>query len=117
MAKVAIIGKNLQVSIGILETIQALQGSFSVPLKSIRGATVDPDYIKAGLGFRSPGTGFPGLIAKGTFRRHGQKVLSLWKRGQEVVVIELADGKWDRVLLGCKDAKSITNEINLAIAE
>lgn len=116
MAKVTINSGGLHVSMGLFETIRALQGSFNIPLSKIRGATDDPKYISSGLGLRSPGTGFPGLIAEGTFRKDGQKTLSLWRAGQETVVIELANSRWDRLLVGCQDAKALTHLINKAIA-
>lgn len=116
MAKVTIKNNELQVSIGAFETIQALQGSFSLPLSSVRGATEDPNYIRAGIGFRSPGTGFPGFIAKGTFRKIGEKTLSLWRKNQEIVVVVLENAKWDRLVIGCEDAKKLASQINNAIA-
>ena len=115
MAKVNIANQKLVIQIGTLEAIQALQPSFSIALEKVRGATDDPDYIKSGLGFRSPGTGLPGVVAKGTFRKPGQKVLSLWSRGQEIVVIELNGAKWDRIVLGCDNAKKLADQINAAL--
>jgi hypothetical protein len=116
MAKVIIKNNEFQVLIGALETIQALQGSFSLPLSSVRGATEDPNYIRAGIGIRSPGTGFPGFIAKGTFRKIGEKTLALWRKDQEIVVVVLENAKWDRLVIGCEDAKELASQINNAIA-
>ncbi len=117
MAKVTLNNSKLNVWIGALESIQALQRSFSIPLSQVRGATDDPNFINAGLGFRSPGTGLPGVIAKGTFRKKGEKSLSLWSRNQEIVVIQLSNSKWDRIILGCEDAKTLANDINKAILD
>jgi hypothetical protein len=116
MAKVIIKNNEFQVLIGALETIQALQGSFSLPLSSVRGATEDPNYIRAGIGIRSPGTGFPGFIAKGTFRKIGEKTLALWRKDQEIVVVVLENAKWDRLVIGCEDAKELASQINNAIS-
>jgi hypothetical protein len=115
MAKVSIQNDQLVVTIGVFEAIQALQGSFTVPLHKVRGATEDPNYIRSGLGLRSPGTGLPGLIARGTFRKIGEKVLSLWGHNQQIVVVELNDSKWDRLVLGCDNAKKLARLINEAI--
>ena len=119
MAEVLILDSSIKIKMGPLETMGALKRSFEIPLNDIRGVTADNSYIKLGwehgLGVRSPGTGFPGLIAEGTFRKNGQKVLSLWRRGQEVVVIELANFKWDRLLLGCKDADDLSLRLNAAL--
>jgi hypothetical protein len=115
MAKVSMTNDRLVVTIGVFEAIQALQGSFTVPLRNVRGATEDPNYIRSGLGLRSPGTGLPGLIARGTFWKIGEKVLSLWGHNQQIVVVELNDSKWDRLVLGCDNAKKLARLINEAI--
>jgi len=112
MAKVTITSGKLQVSLTLFQAIRALQLSFDIPLSKIRGATEDTNYIRSGLGIRAPGTGFPGLVAEGTFYKDGQKTLSLWRKGQEVVVLELENSKWDRVLLGCDDSKQLSALIN-----
>ncbi|MBP7835454.1 MAG: hypothetical protein KAZ95_01455 [Rhodoluna sp.] len=118
MAKVTIKKNLLIVSIGTFEAIQALQRTFSVPLACVEGATEDQNFIRSGgLGLRSPGTGLPGVIARGTFRKPGEKSLSLWGRNQEIVVIQLRNYKWDRVVVGCEDAKSLASMINKAIAK
>lgn len=118
MAKVTIKNDRLQVSIGAFEAVQALQGTFSVPLTCVLGATEDPNFIRAGsLGIRAPGTGLPGVIARGTFRKSGEKTLSLWSRNQEIVVIQLTDHKWDRLIVGCDDAKSLVALINRALTK
>ena len=118
MAKVTIKNDRLQVSLGAFEAVQALQGSFSVPLTCVLGATEDPNFIRAGsLGIRSPGTGLPGVIARGTFRKSGERTLSLWGRNQEIVVIQLNDHKWDRLVVGCDDAKSLVALINKSLTK
>jgi hypothetical protein len=117
MAEVTIKDNRLQVSISALEAVQALRASFAVPLNCVMGATEDPNFISSGgLGFRSPGTGLPGVIARGTFRKPGEKTLSLWGRGQEIVVIQLTNHKWDRLVVGCDDAKALAAVINKAIS-
>ena len=118
MAKVTIKKDRLHVSIGAFEALQALQGSFLVPLACVLGATEDPNFIRAGsLGLRAPGTGLPGVIARGTFWKSGERTLSLWGRNQEIVVIQLIDHKWDRVVIGCDDAKSLVALINGALTK
>lgn len=115
MAKASINSGKPHVSLTLVQAIRALQPSFDIPLSKIRGATEDTNYIRSGLGIRAPGTGFPGLVAEGTFYKDGQRILSLWRKGQEVVVLELENSKWDRVLLGCDDSKQLSALINKSI--
>lgn len=118
MAKITIKNDSLHVAIGAFEAAQALHGSFAVPLTCVAGATEDPNFIRAGgLGIRSPGTGLPGVIARGTFRRWGERTLSLWGRNQEIVVLQLINHKWDRLVIGCDDAKSMVALINKALSK
>ena len=35
----------------------------------MRSESEDPNYIRAGIGFRGLGAEFPGFIAKGSFRK------------------------------------------------
>ncbi|MEY3406381.1 MAG: hypothetical protein RLZZ556_453 [Actinomycetota bacterium] len=117
MAKLSITTTALKFEIGVFEAIRAVRSSFEIPIQKVRGATDDSRYLGfSEVGLRSPGTGFPGLIAEGTFRKRGQKVLSLWRRGQQIVVIELDDSKWDRIILGCEDAKALAKQINSVVA-
>lgn len=116
MARIRLSTDRLYVDIGPWEALLAVRGSFSLPLSQVRGATDDGSYLRDGLGLRCPGTFWPGLVAEGTFRKNAQRVLALWRRGQQIVVIELANAKWDRILLGCADAKATVADINKVLA-
>ncbi len=115
MAKVEIKNDKLRVKLSPFEKIRALRNSFELDFAQVRGVTDDVNYIKSGLGFRAPGTEFPGVVAEGTFYKNGVKKLVLWRRGQETVVLELQNSKWDRLVIGCADAKQLAREINAAI--
>ena len=111
MATITVEGRNLKLSIPFFESLQALQVGFDIPLENITEIFVDNQYIKKGIGLRSPGTGIPGLIARGTFRKRGIKSLVLWKRGQEILVIKLTNHKFDQIVLGCVDATSLLKAV------
>lgn len=115
MVKVSIDEKSLKISLSLFEKIRALSPSLEIELKNVRGATDDPAFIKDGLGIRAPGTGFPGLIAEGTFYKKGDRIFALWHKGQQAVVIELQNSFYDRLVIGCKDAKQLAKEINAVI--
>ena len=118
MASIEIKNSNLRVLIGKFEAVQAIKSSFEIPLSCVKEAYEDSDFVKArNIGFRSPGTGFPGLVARGTFRKLGEKALVFWGKGQEVVVIQLVGCKWDKLVIGCADAKALAVEINSSISK
>ncbi|WP_281640176.1 hypothetical protein [Aurantimicrobium minutum] len=113
MATISCSKDTLHVNMGFWERFGSLSRNLTIPLSNVRGATDDPSFIKDGsLGLRSGGTGFPGLIAEGHFRKNGDKLFALWRRGEQIVVIELQNEKWDRLVLGCSDAHALAQEIN-----
>ncbi len=107
----------LEIHLNTIDKISMLHLSFSVPLSSIRGATEDPGALPSELGFRAPGTGFPWVIAAGTFYKSLQRQFVAWYRGQVPVVVELQNHKFSRLILGSDDARSFAEAINLAIAK
>jgi hypothetical protein len=68
MPKISITETELVVSLSPLERIAALSGDIRVPLKDLRGATIDPGIMK-NIGFRAPGTHLPGKLWAGHFLR------------------------------------------------
>ena len=73
-----------------------------VPLTSIRDIGVS-NVRKVPRGVRVPGTYLPRILTAGTFRKGGQKSYWLVARGREVLVIELEDERYDRLVLDVQD--------------
>jgi hypothetical protein len=106
---------NLEVRLRPMERLASLRWKVSVPLSQIRGATVDRGAVPAQLGIRAPGTGFPGLIAAGTFYKRLEKQFVYWGVGESVVVVELEGHRFRRLILGSKDPIELEQSINRAI--
>jgi hypothetical protein len=107
----------LIVHLKVWEAIASLQKSIRIPLANVRGATDDDGFRGAALGLRAPGTGFPGLIAAGIYRKGGDRQFVFWTRGTQPVVIELANEKWDRIILGAADGRGMAARINAAVQQ
>lgn len=105
----------LEVKLSPLQRWATLRRGVKVPFEQIRGATPDPTAIPTQLGLRAPGTGLPGFIAAGTFYKSGDKQFAYWRRGETAVIVELAGHKFDRLILGSKNAKELADQINAAI--
>lgn len=116
MPTVEISATSLTVSMSFWERLGSLSGNFTVPLTSVINATDDPSFIRHGLGIRVGGTGMPGFIAEGHFRKKGKRIFASWRRGEQVVVITLQGQKWNTLALGCPDAKELATAINVAVA-
>lgn len=105
----------LEVKLSPIEKLASLRWSVSVPLDSIRGATVDPKAVPKQLGLRAPGTGFPWLVAAGTFFKSGDRQFAFWKIGETPVIVELQNHKFARLILGTKSPLDLERKINQAI--
>lgn len=97
------------------ETIAALQKTIRVPLANVRGATDDPGFSSASLGLRMPGTALPGVIYAGTFIKGGDRQFAYMTRWTKPVVIELANERWARIILGVADPRSAAASVNAAL--
>jgi hypothetical protein len=115
MPKIDIANGFLEVKLSPLQRWATLRKGVKVPLSLVRGATVDPSAIPAQLGMRAPGTGLPGFIAAGTFYKSGDKQFAYWRRGETAVIIELEGHKFDRLILGSKNPRTLADQINAAI--
>ena len=107
--------ERFEVKLTPLEKLASLRWKVSVPLSAIKGATVDAGAVPAQLGLRIPGTGFPGLIAAGTFLKQRDKQFVFWSVGDSVVVVELSGQKFRRLILGTKIPHELEQKINSAI--
>lgn len=112
MATISVDQINLTVGLSFWEKVGGLSGNIVVPLSHVRGATDDPSFLKDGLGIRVGGTAFPGHIAEGHFRKKGDRLYASWRKGEQIIVIELQNEKWDRLIIGCSDAHSLAQLIN-----
>jgi len=78
---------SLTVRLSAWESGLALHRSFDVPLHAVRDVARAEDAWTALRGIRAPGTGWPGLIAYGTFRHSGLRdFAAVWKHRPAVVV-------------------------------
>ena len=106
----------LVVHLRLWEAVASLQKSIRIPLTHVRGATADDGYRGRELGLRAPGTGLPGILHAGTFYKDGDRQFVFIARKTHPVVIELANEKWRRIVLGVEDARRTAAAVSAAIA-
>ena len=116
MPTIVLTGSTLELQMSFWERVGSLSSNISVPLTAVVHATDDPTFIRHGLGLRVGGTGMPGFVAEGHFRKNGNRIFANWHRGEQVVVVDLQGQKWDKLAIGCSDAKATATAINTAIA-
>jgi hypothetical protein len=113
MARIAVEGDRVVVRLSGLERLGAfIGGDVSVPLSSVRAASVAPDPWTALRGIRAPGTGWPGVIALGHRRGSGIHDFAAVYGHRPAVVVDLAGDRFDRLVVSTDDAQSVAAEID-----
>lgn len=99
MASVAVEGDELVVRLSARERVGALRSEVRVPVTSVREVHTVTVASKGLRGFRAPGTGLPGVVALGTWRRRGGKDFVAAYRRHPGIVIELEGQEFDRLIV------------------
>ena len=105
----------LKIKLSPGEKLAAFHGDMVVPWSAVRGAQVLERKWWHGLGLRVPGTGLPGLLIAGTFIWRRDRAFVVWRRGQQVIQINLDGANYTRIVLGVADADLAADQINSAL--
>lgn len=98
-----------------LDKMWSFTRRLDVPLAHVRGATVDPGITLEPKGIRAPGLGLPNKWS-GTFSRNGEKWFWNASSGPNILVVELEDEEYARLVLTVDNARDVADRINNAIA-
>ena len=86
------------------DKLWALRSRLQIPLAHIRGARIDTEIAHGWWhGLRAPGTSVPGVLTAGTFYQHGKRVFWDVHDPARVVVVELADERYDELVIEVED--------------
>ena len=85
----------------------ALHGDIVVPREAVDRVDVLDAPLSSIRGVRAPGTGFPGVIAYGTYRRRGGKDFFAVRRGQRAARLSLEGHEFDAIVLGTDDPERL----------
>jgi hypothetical protein len=115
MVQIALAPEALKLKLTATEKLAALHGDLTLPWSQVRGGQVlDRNWWRT-LGFRVPGTALPGLIIAGTYIWRGDKAFVYWRKGQQVIQINLDGNKYTRIVLGVADAELAADQLNTAL--
>ena len=96
------------------EKIAGLLRDVDVPLSAVRDVEVIADAVSATRGLRAPGLGLPRLRKFGTSRGAGRTALVSVRRGQPALRVHLAGQRWDELLIGTDDARTLAASLAAA---
>ena len=116
MPKLEITPTELSVHLSGGEKLASLHGNVTVPLANIAGAEVLAPKWWMNLGLRVPGTGLPGLIIAGTYIWRRDRAFVCWKRGEEVLQINLTGQNYSRLVIGVDNAETWAETVNAYLA-
>ena len=115
MTRIDVTGDQLVVTMQGMDRFWSLRRRIAVPLAHVRGATADPGVVREPAGTRAPGTYVPRFITAGTFYRDGEWVFWNVRGSRDPVVIELADERYARLVLGVDDARATAEQVERAL--
>ena len=98
------------------DKLWALKSRLEIPLAHIRGARIDSEIAHGWWhGLRAPGTSVPGIITAGTFYQHGKRVFWDVHDPSRVIVVALADERYDELVIEVADPAATVATIAAAI--
>lgn len=97
-----------------LHKLWALKSRIRVPLSKVRAVRHDPGATLPWTALRMPGTYVPGAITAGTYRLGRRKEFWDVVRRDRVVVIELEDAGYDRLVVEVADPIAAVRTIEAA---
>ena len=104
MAQLIVENDEVVLRLSGFEKAESLHGDLRLPLAAVKSVEVVDNALSAVHGFRSPGTGVPGLLAVGTYRQQGRKTFAVvhmnFSRG---VRVQLGGADYDELIVSCAD--------------
>jgi hypothetical protein len=114
MAEIQVSDAGIAVKLSFWEKAGSLRGDLFIPVTSLRAALEADSSWRKTLGARVPGSYLPGVIVYGTYRGKNKDFVA-WKRGQQVLQLNLSGKPYSRVFIGVQDASALADQINDAL--
>ena len=106
---------SLEIELSFWEKVGSLTNSSSIKLSDINDVTAVDTVTVDLYGFRIAGTGLPGVAILGHYRRSKKRMMIYWVRGQQAIVLDLKNGPYQRMVIGCDDAKAWVKKLTASV--
>ena len=119
MAEVELTEDALLIHVRGLDRIFALKSRLAIPLSHVLGAKADPDLRHPNplKSLRFTATQIPWVVTAGTFYQDGERMFWDVHDPEKVVVIQLKDERYARLVIGVDDPSATVAAIQDAIGE
>lgn len=117
MADITIKEENLIINIKDIRKIFSLENKLTIPLAHIKGVSADENGWENRASFpaiRVGGTSTP-FYKGGRFLVEGNKIFYDFKKGEQAIVLMLADDKFQKLIIGVDDAQAVVSQIEQAL--
>ena len=115
VAKLTINKDTLQIELGFWERL----GSFSRNTTIQRSDITEVGHMeKVSLsifGYRVIGTALPKVVLLGHFRKSKKRMMVYWTRGQQALILDLKNSPYQRMIIGCDNAKALAKELTTGV--
>jgi len=115
MATLTVDGPDLVLALSGWERLGGLHRDIRVPLRCIEDVAVTGRPFGELRGMRAPGTGWPGRIALGTWRRRGEKGFAAVYRDRPGVVVRLRDSEFAWLCVSTDDPSVLGERIRAVL--
>jgi hypothetical protein len=115
MAQIRVENGDVIVHLSWLEKTGALHGDVHIPRSAVTAVRVVENPFSEIKGVRFPGTGIPGVIALGTWRRKEARDFVCVYRGQRGAVVEIdpRGAAYQRVILSSSDPDGVRRSLGM----
>jgi hypothetical protein len=111
MATITVTATHIEIAFTTAERIGGLLRNQWIPRSSISSVEIVDDGYIATSGLRAPGLGIPGRRKLGTWRSRGRRQLVDVRRGEPALRIQLAGQRYDTLVIGSTEARSVAAEL------
>ena len=115
MVEIALDDGRLILEVQGWDRLWALKSRLEIPIEHLGGVSADPDATRGWKGFRAPGTYVPGVITAGTFHLDGERIFWDVHDPARVIVIDLVDERYRRLVVEVADPDGAVRLIRSAI--
>ena len=124
MVELSVVDDQLILNVKGWDKLWSFRSTIEVPLRKVRDvrAIASQEELKEifkplGVGFRFPGTALPGVITAGTFyfTRGGKAFIDVHHPADDVILIELEDEKFNRIIVDVENAAEVAATVRDAL--
>jgi hypothetical protein len=116
MVELEIVESKLKIHVKGADKLWAFRSTLEIPLAHIAGVRTDPAIADGWWkGFRFPGTNLPGVIAAGTFYYHGKTIFWDVHHGENAIILDLHDERYDELIVEVADTGAAVKMIRSAV--